>query len=122
MGWYNATNGTFYRFDNLSISLNATHPSNNLTEYDVHNLFGHMMAKRTHEYLTNSSIRGANSDRRPFILSRSTFASSGQYASHWTGDNYRQWSYLNYSIAGIMNMNMYGIPLVGPDVCGFFGN
>lgn len=26
-----------------------------------------------------------------------------------------------YSIAGIMNMNMYGIPQAGADVCGFFG-
>jgi alpha-glucosidase (family GH31 glycosyl hydrolase) len=25
------------------------------------------------------------------------------------------------SIAGVMNMQMFGIPLVGPDTCGFFG-
>lgn len=28
---------------------------------------------------------------------------------------------MNYSIAGIMNMNMFGVPHVGADVCGFFG-
>lgn len=107
----------------MSISLNATHPSNNLTEYDVHNLFGVMMARTTYEYLTdgNNQAKYPNTDRRAFILSRSTFPSSGKYTSHWLGDNWRDWSYMNYSIAGIMNMNMFGLPLAGADVCGFFG-
>lgn len=26
------------------------------------------------------------------------------------------------SIAGVMNFNMFGVPMVGPDTCGFFGN
>jgi alpha-glucosidase (family GH31 glycosyl hydrolase) len=26
---------------------------------------------------------------------------------------------LKLSIAGIMNFNMFGIPLVGPNICGF---
>ena len=29
---------------------------------------------------------------------------------------------MNYSIAGVMNFNMFGIPHVGADVCGFFGS
>lgn len=29
---------------------------------------------------------------------------------------------MNYSIAGVMNMNMFGIPHVGADICGFFGD
>jgi alpha-glucosidase len=71
--------------------------------------------------LTNTSTSYPNSDDRPFILTRSTFAGSGKYTSHWLGDNWREWRYMNYSIAGIMNMNMFGIPHSGADVCGFFG-
>ncbi len=109
-------------FDNMAISLNATHPGlGQFTEYNVHNLFGHMMAMYT-QYFLGSANYFENWNNRPFVLSRSTFAGSGQYASHWLGDNWRSWDYLRYSIAGIMNMNMFGVPHVGADVCGFFGN
>ena len=103
-------------WDNMTLSLNATHPSlNNELEYNVHSLYGHMMARRTQEYLHQKN------DYRQFLLTRSTFASSGRYTSHWLGDNWRDWAYLRHSISGIMNMNMFGIPHVGADVCGFFG-
>lgn len=55
------------------------------------------------------------------MLSRSTFVGSGRFGSHWLGDNWRDWSYMNYSISGIMSFNMFGIPHVGADVCGFAG-
>jgi hypothetical protein len=43
--------------DNMSLSLNATHPSlNNETEYNLHSLYGLMMAKRTYEFLINSTV------------------------------------------------------------------
>jgi len=29
---------------------------------------------------------------------------------------------LSYSILGTMNMNIYGVPLTGSDICGFMGN
>lgn len=62
-----------------------------------------------------------NTDDRPFILTRNTMPGSGRYSSHWLGNNWRDWAHLNYSIAGIMNMNMFGIPHSGADVCGFYG-
>jgi len=56
------------------------------------------------------------------VLTRSTYTSTGGYASHWLGDNYREYAFMNYSISGVMNMNMFGIPHVGADIGGFFGN
>lgn len=102
----------------MAMSLNATHPSNNLREYDVHSLFGHIETKRTWDFLAGEN--SPNKNKRPFILSRSTFAGSGNHTQHWLGDNHREWAYLNYSISGVMNFNMFGVPMVGPDTCGFF--
>ncbi|CAK4085799.1 unnamed protein product [Aphanomyces euteiches] len=81
--------------------------------YNVHPLYGHSEIKATRAAL--DSIR----DTRSFILSRSTYAGDGQYTAHWLGDNAATWEDLHQSIAGVLAMNIFGIPMVGPDVCGF---
>jgi alpha-glucosidase (family GH31 glycosyl hydrolase) len=89
---------------------------NNVTEYDFHSLYGFYMAKATSEYLQNTL------NLRPFIISRSTFASNGRYSQHWLGDNWSSWEYLEYSIIGIYNFQMFGIPIVGADICGLLND
>lgn len=70
--------GGRWNLDNMSLSLNATHPSNNMTEFDLHSLYGFMEGKITREIMTDQSLSPLR-DQRPFLLSRSTFAGSGQY-------------------------------------------
>lgn len=132
--WYQSlgdqsTNSTFdlpfipssqWNLDNMTLSLNASHPSNNYLQYDTHSLNGMLEAWRTRNFLINETAH-AKSDDRTFLLSRSTFAGAGQYTQHWLGDNHRTYDDMRYSIAGVMNFNMFGIPFVGPDTCGFFG-
>jgi len=47
---------------------------------------------------------------------------SGKWAAHWLGDNYSVWNNLHYSIIGMLQFNQFGIPFVGPDICGHNGD
>ncbi|KAI9567845.1 glycoside hydrolase family 31 protein [Boletus coccyginus] len=99
-----------------TLATNATHYGG-YVELDVHNMFGMMEEKATHLALQNIF-----DGKRPFLISRSTFPSSGKWTGHWLGDNYSKWQYMYLSIQGILQFQIYQIPMVGADTCGFNGN
>uniref|UniRef100_A0A8D0GY36 Lysosomal alpha-glucosidase n=1 Tax=Sphenodon punctatus TaxID=8508 RepID=A0A8D0GY36_SPHPU len=86
------------------------------SHYNLHSLYGLTEAIASHNALVR--VRG----KRPFVISRSTFASHGRYAGHWTGDVWSSWEQLYYSISEVLLFNMYGVPLAGADICGFVGD
>ncbi|XP_052028801.1 putative maltase-glucoamylase-like protein FLJ16351 [Apodemus sylvaticus] len=85
--------------------------------YDVHSLYGYTMARAT-----NLALESVFSSKRSFVLSRSTFAGSGKFAAHWLGNNAATWDDLRWSIPSILEFNLFGIPLVGANICGYKNN
>ncbi|GAB6030870.1 hypothetical protein CHUAL_007705 [Chamberlinius hualienensis] len=86
-------------------------------QYDIHSLFGYTMSKTTF----NSLVSGFP-QRRPFVFTRSQYAGTAPYAHHWLGDNESTFLQLRDSIVGIQEYNIFGIPFVGADICGFNKN
>jgi len=85
---------------------------------DVHNLYGMLQ----HKSSFNGQLQRSDNKERPFILSRAFFAGTQRYGAVWTGDNKAEWSHLKASIPMLLSMNIAGLPFVGADVGGFFGN
>jgi alpha-glucosidase len=82
-----------------------------------HNAYGMEMARSTYE-----GLRRLQPDSRPFVLTRSGTAGVQRYAAVWTGDNSSIWEHIPLAISMCLNLGMSGVPLVGADVGGFWGN
>jgi hypothetical protein len=102
--------------DYKTASLNATHPSNNLTEYDLHNLFGHAQGKIIHEILSETQNETLK-NKLQFLISEGSFSGSGQYMGHSIND-FRKSNIRRDNIRGLMSsmmsFQMFGMPFTGP--------
>lgn len=86
------------------------------SHYNLHNMYGLTEAYATHKALANIQ------KKRPFVLSRSSFPGIGRFSGVWTGDVKSNWDHLRYSIPSVLKFSLFGVPLVGADICGFDGN
>ncbi|KAI3387376.1 hypothetical protein SNEBB_006492 [Seison nebaliae] len=100
-----------------TICPHSFHKSVERSHYDLHSLYGWSMARATH-----IGLERLFPNQRNFILSRSTFVGSGRYTNHWSGDNFSKWSDMKDSIGNILRFQLFGIPMIGADICGFIGD
>eukprot|EP00903_Cladosiphon_okamuranus_P006839 g6661.t2 len=91
-----------------------------------HNTYGMYMQRATAEGLElprkGNARGGAGGDGRPFVLSRAFFAGSQRWGAVWTGDNAAKWDHLAAAAPMLLSMSLAGLPFVGADVGGFFGD
>ncbi|WP_273333764.1 glycoside hydrolase family 31 protein [Dictyoglomus turgidum] len=84
---------------------------------EIHNLYGLLMNQATFE-----GFLKANPHERPFILTRSGFSGIQKYSAVWCGDNKSSWENLFSSIITLQNLSISGVPFIGEDVGGFWGD
>ncbi|PJI09418.1 MULTISPECIES: glycoside hydrolase family 31 protein [Clostridium] len=80
---------------------------------EIHNVYGHYMAKATYEGIKKYS------NKRPFVITRACFAGTQKYSTVWTGDNQSLWEHLRMSLPMLMNLGLSGMVFCGTDVGGF---
>jgi len=105
-------NGPEVTFHKDAIHLNGFEHRN------LHNQYGQYHHRST--YLGH--LKRTNGEKRPFILTRSTFAGSQRYGAVWTGDNAAEWSHLKISIPMCLSFSVTGMSFCGADIGGFFKN
>ncbi|GIY46213.1 lysosomal alpha-glucosidase [Caerostris extrusa] len=81
--------------------------------YNEHNLMGYREAAITNQALKN--LR----QKRPFVISRATFSGQGVHSGHWSGDISSTWDDMRYTIPSMLSFSLFGVSLVGSDICGF---
>ncbi|KAI1296675.1 Lysosomal alpha-glucosidase [Halotydeus destructor] len=84
--------------------------------YDVHSLYAH------YETAASNYALAGLLGKRPFVLSRANFAGHGHFGAHWTGDIDSSVDMMKGTIPAMLTFNMYGVPMIGADICGFQRN
>ncbi|CAJ0598366.1 unnamed protein product [Cylicocyclus nassatus] len=109
--WVYGKDGSYLATKTLCMS--AVQANGTLRHYDVKSLYGWSESKVTQQGQYEAT------KKRGIVISRSTFVSSGRYCGHWLGDNSATWEDLQSAVIGAQEFNMFGIPYIGSDICGF---
>lgn len=86
------------------------------THAEIHNIYGMQNSRATFDGLI-----ALDPTKRPFVMTRATYAGGQRYAVTWTGDNSSTWEHLKLSVAQTINLGLSGFAWTGVDVGGFIG-
>ncbi|MDX2249865.1 MAG: glycoside hydrolase family 31 protein [Bacteroidia bacterium] len=80
----------------------------------AHNVYGMQMSRASYE-----GVKHYGYPRRPFLITRATYAGGQRFASVWTGDNVASWEHLQLASVQSQRLSISGFSHVGSDVGGF---
>lgn len=101
----------------LPVSVRHAFEGRGGTHAEGHNLYALQMNQAAH-----AALRSLRPERRPWIVSRSGWASQQRFAWNWTGDTESTWQAQRMALETVLGLGMSGIPFSGPDTGGFSGN
>ena len=109
----------FAAWGDMTLPPDSTHGFDGIegSHLEAHNIYGTLMNQSGHE-----ALRKHQPDKRPWLLSRSGWAGSQQYAWHWTADVENTWDALRMSISMMIHLGLSGFAYTGTDIGGFSGN
>ncbi len=84
---------------------------------EMHNVYGMLNTRATFE----GALKLAP-DRRPFVMTRASYAGGQRYAATWTGDNLSTWAHLSLSTTQLVSLGLSGFAYAGDDIGGFAGD
>ncbi len=87
------------------------------THAEIHNVYGMENSRATEE-----GMLALRPDRRPFVMTRASYAGGQRYAVTWTGDNDSTWAHLKQTTPQLENLGLSGFAMAGADVGGFAGS
>ncbi|MBI3234241.1 MAG: glycoside hydrolase family 31, partial [Bacteroidetes bacterium] len=82
-----------------------------------HNVFGMQMSRSTYD-----GAKELMNGRRPFILTRATYAGGQRFSAIWTGDNQPTDDHMIAGVRLVNSLGLSGFPYAGMDVGGFAGD
>lgn len=82
----------------------------------AHNIYGQQMARATYD-----GLRELQPNKRPFLVTRASFAGGQRFAAVWTGDNLADWEHLRLANIQCQRLSLSGFSFVGTDIGGFAG-
>ena len=84
---------------------------------EMHNVYGMLNTRATYE-----GVLKLAPDRRPFVMTRASYAGGQRYAATWTGDNVSSWAHLSLSTTQLVSLGLSGFAYAGDDIGGFAGD
>ncbi|MEO8146690.1 MAG: glycoside hydrolase family 31 protein [Bacteroidia bacterium] len=112
-GFWNDMNEPASWGQSLSNTVEFDFDGHKTTMKQAHNVYGMQMSRATFE----GTKRLLN--KRPFVLTRATYAGGQRYSAVWTGDNDAYDDHMLLGVRLVNSLGLCGFAFAGPDMGGF---